>query len=145
MELILDKKQVEEIIPQRDPILLIDGVGELIPGGRVEACFHVPEDMDVFRGHFPGDPMLPGVYSVEAMAQAADILLLTLERYRGKAPLFLGIGRTSFRRPIRPGDDLVIRAELVSERVEKAVATCSAAIHVDGALAAEGEVTLAMR
>jgi len=79
------------------------------------------------------------------MAQTADILLLSTERYKGKIPLFLGVDKVKFTKKILPGDKLSIHVELTSERVEKAIATCTAQVFVDQALAASGQVTLAMR
>lgn len=141
----LTHEGVQNILPHRDPMLLIDTVQELLPGERVTASFYVDPDREIFRGHFPGDPVLPGVYSVECMAQAADLLLLTLDRYAGKTPLFLGIDQVRFERKILPGDTVEIRAALASERREKAIATCSAELYRRGELAATGVVTLAMR
>lgn len=141
----LDHAQVMEVLPHREPMLLIDTVPRLIPGQEIEAAFYVDGSRDIFRGHFPGEPVLPGVYTVEATAQAADILLMTLERYRGKTPLFLGITDVRFRKKVLPGDTLDIRARLVSERPEKAIATCAAKVYTSGELAAETTVTLAMR
>lgn len=92
----LDQKQIMEIIPHRPPMLLVDQVQELVPGERCISTFYVDPAREIFKGHFPGDPVLPGVYTVEATAQTADILLLSLERYRGKNPLFLGIDRVTF-------------------------------------------------
>ena len=89
--------------------------------------------------------MLPGVYTVECMAQAADILLLSTDRYAGLKPLFIGIDHVRFPRKISPDDTLEIHAKLTYERVEKAIATCVAQVFVHGELAASGEVTLAMR
>ena len=85
------------------------------------------------------------MYSVECMAQTADILLLSMKRYAGRVPLFLGINNVRFLRKILPGDTIEIRAKLASERVEKAIATCAAEIYDHGELAVSGEVTLAMR
>ena len=141
----LTHEEVESVLPHRDPMLLIDTVQELLPGERVTASFYVDPDREIFRGYFPGDPVLPGVYSVECMAQAADLLLLTLDRYAGKTPLFLGIDQVRFERKILPGDTVEIRAALASERREKAIATCSAELYRRGELAATGVVTLAMR
>ena len=141
----LTHEEVESVLPHRDPMLLIDTVQELVPGERVVASFYVDPEREIFRGHFPGDPVLPGVYSVECMAQAADVLLLTMERYAGKTPLFLGIDQVRFERKILPGDTVEIRASLVTERKEKAIATCSAELYRRGELAATGMVTLAMR
>lgn len=79
------------------------------------------------------------------MAQTADILLLSAQRYAGKIPLFLGINNVRFLRKIMPGDTIEIRAKMASERADKAIATCSAEIYDCGELAATGDVTLAMR
>lgn len=126
-------------------MLLVSTVEEMIPGERIVSTFWVDPDREIFKGHFPGEPVLPGVYSVECMAQTADILLLSMDRYAGKVPLFLGINNVRFLRKILPGDTLEIHAKLASERVEKAIATCAAEIYNHGELAATGEVTLAMR
>ena len=126
-------------------MLLINEVNELIPGQRITATFWVDPDREIFKRHFPEESVLPGVYSVECMAQTADILLLSMERYAGKVPLFLGINNVRFLRKILPGDTIEIHAKLASERVEKAIATCAAEIYNHGELAATGEVTLAMR
>ena len=141
----LNHQQVMEVIPHRDPMLLIDEVKELIPGERVEATLWVDPDREIFKGHFPGDPVLPGVYTVEATAQATDLVLMTKPVYAGKVPLFLGIDHVKFRKKILPGDTLTIRAEMLKERPEKAIATCKCEVYVDGELAAESEVTIAMR
>lgn len=141
----LNHTEVMNIIPHRDPMLLVDHVTALEPGASITASFHVDADRDIFRGHFPGEPVLPGVYSVECMAQTADILLLSTPRYAGKVPLFLGINNVRFLRKILPGDTLETRAVLSSDRPEKAIATCSAEIFVNGERAVTGDVTLAMR
>lgn len=141
----LNREEIMAIIPHRDPMLLVDEVSELVPGKMIEASFRADPAREIFKGHFPGDPVLPGVYTVEATAQAADIMLMTKPEYAGKTPLFLGIDKVRFRRKILPGDTLRIRAELLSERPEKAIASCSCSVTVDGELAAETEVTLAMR
>ena len=141
----LDREQIKKVIPHRDPMLLVTTVEELIPGEHIKTTFWVDPAREIFHGHFPGEPVLPGVYSVECMAQSADILLLSTERYARKIPLFLGIDHVSFRRKILPGDTLEIHARLKKERPEKAIATCLAAIYVCGELVASGEMTLAMR
>ena len=143
--MIMDKEAIKQVIPHRDPMLLVDTVEELVPGERIRATFWVDPAREIFAGHFPGDPVLPGVYTVECMAQTADILLLSCERYAGKVPLFLGIDAVKFRSKIAPGDTIEMRAVLVKERPEKAIATCHAEVYDRGELAAEGDVTLAMR
>ena len=141
----LNQEQIKKIIPHRDPMLLVTTVEDLAPGEYIKATFWVDPAREIFQGHFPKEPVLPGVYSVECMAQSADILLLSTERYAGKIPLFLGIDRVSFRRKILPGDTLEIRVKMGKERPEKAIATCSADVYVRGQMDACGEVTLAMR
>ena len=141
----LSKEEIKTIIPHRDPMLLVDTVEEMVPGDHIVTTFFIDPDREIFRGHFPGEPVLPGVYSVECMAQSADILLLSMERYAGKVPLFLGINNVRFLRKILPGDTIEIHARLASERAEKAIATCSAEIYNHGELPATGDVTLAMR
>ena len=141
----MTREEIMAVIPHRDPMLLVDTVKEMVPGEHITTIFYVDPSREIFKGHFPSEPVLPGVYSVECMAQTADILLLSAERYAGKIPLFLGINNVRFLRKILPGDTIEICAKMASERVEKAIATCSAEIYIHGELTATGDVTLAMR
>lgn len=141
----MDQEAIKQVIPHRDPMLLVTTVEDLEPGAHITTTFYVDPDREIFKGHFPGEPVLPGVYSVECMAQTADILLLSTPRYAGTIPLFLGINNVRFLRKILPGDTLEIRAALSAERPEKAIATCSAEVYNHGELAVTGDVTLAMR
>lgn len=141
----LNQEEIKKIIPHRDPMLLVTTVEDLTPGESITTTFYIDPAREIFKGHFPEEPVLPGVYSVESMAQTADILLLSCERYAGKIPLFLGINNVSFLKKILPGDTLEIRAKMAKERKEKAIATCSAEVYNHGELAAKGDVTLAMR
>lgn len=141
----MTKDEVKKILPHREPMLLVDTVEEMVPGDSIVTTFHVDKDWDIFRGHFPSEPVLPGVYSVECMAQAADVLLLSDARYAGKLPLFIGINNVSFRSKIRPGDTISVRARITAERIEKAIITCAAQVYNGDTLAAVGDVTLAMR
>lgn len=141
----LNHEEVMKIIPHRDPILLIDEVSELVPGERITATYWINPEKEIFKGHFPGDPVFPGAYTVEATAQASDIVLMTKPAYAGKTPLFLGINNVKFKKKILPGDTLEIHAELASERAEKAIATCKCQAFTGGELAAETEITIAMR
>ena len=141
----MSQEEIKKVIPHRAPMLLVSTVEELEPGASIAATFFVDPDREIFKGHFPGEPVLPGVYSVECMAQTADILLLSTERYAGKIPLFLGINNVRFLKKILPGDTIEIQAKLAAERAEKAIATCSAEVYNHGELAVTGDVTLAMR
>ena len=141
----LSKEEIKAIIPHRDPMLLVDTVEEMEAGDHIVTTFFVDPAREIFKGHFPGDPVLPGVYTVEATAQATDLVLMTKPEYVGKTPLFLGINNVRFRKKILPGDTLEIHSELMSERPEKAIATCKCQVFNGGELAAETEVTIAMR
>ena len=110
----LNHAQVMEIIPHRDPMLLIDEVSELVPGDHIVATFWVDPQREIFKGHFPGDPVLPGVYTVEATAQATDLVLMTKPAYAGNVPLFLGINNVKFRKKVVPGDTLLFKVELIA-------------------------------
>lgn len=140
-----DQEYVKSIIPHRDPMLLVSTVEELEEEQQIVTTFYVDPSREIFQGHFPEEPVLPGVYTVECMAQAADVLLLSTDRYAGKVPLFLGINNVRFLRKILPGDTIEIHAEISSERMEKAIVTCSARVIDKGEVAATGDVTLAMR
>ncbi len=141
----MDQEAIKKVIPHRDPMLLVTTVEDLEPGNSIKTTFFVDPSRDIFRGHFPEEPVLPGVYSVECMAQTADVLLLSTQRYAGKIPLFLGINNVRFLKKILPGDTIEIQAKLTAERQEKAIATCSAEVYNHGELAVTGDVTLAMR
>lgn len=141
----LNRKEIESILPHRDPMLLVDSVESLIPREHIVTTFFVDPARDIFRGHFPEEPVLPGVYTVECMAQAADLLLMADGRFPGKLPLFLGINNVRFLSKIRPGDTIRVEARMKEAREEKAIFTCSAESYVGETLAATGDVTLAMR
>lgn len=140
-----DREQVMRIIPQRDPILLIDSVQELEPGVSITATFYVSPDMAVFAGHFPGNPILPGVYTVESAAQATSILFLSLDRYSGKLPLFCGIDNVRFLRKVKPGDTITLKGSAISENTEKAIVKSHVEIFNGDEKAALVDVTLAIR
>lgn len=141
----LTHEQVLEILPQRSPMLFIDTVTALVPGKEVKASFYVTPELSLLKGHFPDNPVFPGVCAVEAVAQAADILLLTLDRYAGKTPLFMGIKQAHFRKKILLGDTLEIYSILLEERTELGWVSCRGQIFSGGDLAADAEISLAMK
>lgn len=126
-------------------MLFIDSVRALVPGRRAVALFHARPEVPCFAGHLPGDPVLPGVYTVEAAAQAADILMMTAGRYAGRVPLFMGMERVRFRRKILPRDTLEIHVSLREELEKRAIAACRGEVYVDGMLAADLKIHLAFR
>lgn len=141
----LDHEQVMQLLPHRPPMLFIDTVKRLVPGMEVRAEFYADPSLHVFAGHFPGDPVLPGVLTVEAVAQAADILMLSTGRYGGKTPLFAGIKKANFRKKILPGSMMEIYVTLQEERPEQGMVTCYGQVFVEETLAADVEVRLAFR
>lgn len=136
----LDRAQIEAILPHRDPFLLLDEVVELEPGSRVVARKRVTADD--CAGHFPGNPIMPGVKMVEALAQAGAVAVLAEERNRGKLALFAGIDDVRFKRVVRPGDELMLTCEL--EQVRGPIGKGKARATVDGELAVRGTLTFAL-
>jgi 3-hydroxyacyl-[acyl-carrier-protein] dehydratase len=136
----LDRAQIEAILPHRDPFLLLDEVIELEPGARVVARKRVTADD--CAGHFPGNPIMPGVKMVEALAQAGAVAVLAEERNRGKLALFAGIDDVRFKRVVRPGDELTLTCEL--EHVRGPIGRGKARATVDGELAVRGTLTFAV-
>ena len=106
MAVVMDKEQIKEIIPHRDPFLLIDEINELEVGKRVVATKYIKEDDFWFKGHFPEYPVTPGVLMIEMLAQAGAVALLALPENKGKIGFFGGIDNAKFRRQVVPGDVL---------------------------------------
>jgi 3-hydroxyacyl-[acyl-carrier-protein] dehydratase len=111
-EILLNKQQIMEIIPHRDPFLLIDEVLELEAGRRVLAVKRVRAEEYYFQGHFPQEKVMPGVLIVEALAQAGAVAILSMEQYRGKIAYFGGITNARFREKVVPGDVLTLEVTL---------------------------------
>ena len=138
----LTRAEIEEILPHRDPFLLIDEVVELEPGHRVVARKRVRPDEWYLAGHFPGRPIMPGVLIVEAMAQTGAVAVLAREENRGKIAYFAGIDDCRFKRIVEPGDELELMCEL--ERVRGPVGRGKAEARVDGELACRAALTFAV-
>jgi 3-hydroxyacyl-[acyl-carrier-protein] dehydratase len=139
-DVILGKREIEEILPHRDPFLLLDEVVELIPGERVVARKRVT-DNDC-AGHFPGNPIMPGVKMVEALAQCGAVAVLSQPENRGKLALFAGIDDVRFKRVVRPGDTLTLQCDV--ETVRGPIGKGKARATVDGELAVRGTLTFAV-
>ena len=134
------KDVIESILPHRDPFLLIDEVTELEPGRRVVARRSVNADDWWFAGHFPARPVMPGVLTVEAIAQAGAVAVLADEANRGKIPFFAGIDDCRFKRVVEPGDVLTLECDFV--RVRGPIAKGEGRASVDGELAAQATLTV---
>jgi 3-hydroxyacyl-[acyl-carrier-protein] dehydratase len=138
--LTLDKAGIEAILPHRDPFLLIDEVLELVPGEKVVARRTVTDED--CAGHFPGNPIMPGVKMVEALAQCGAVAVLSQPENRGKLALFAGIDDVRFKRIVRPGDVLDLTCEV--EAVRGPVGRGKVRASVGGQLAVRGTLMFAV-
>lgn len=138
----LGKNEIEEIIPQRDPFLMIDEVENFIPGESSVCYKNVSEDEWYFKGHFPGNPIMPGVLITESLAQAGAIAILSMDENKGKNALFGGIDKMKFKKMVVPGDRLKLEVNIIKRKgpigIGNAVAT------VNGIVVAKGELTFAV-
>lgn len=138
----LNTNQIMEIIPHRFPILMVDRILEMEPGKRVVAIKNVSANEPVFQGHYPGNPIFPGVLIVEAMAQAGGVALMSLPEYADKVPLFAGIDECKFKRPVVPGDQLRLEVEILT--VRRGLGIGSGKAYVGEELKAEATIKFAM-
>ena len=138
----LNKEEIKNIIPQREPFLMIDEVEEYIPGESATAYKNVSLDEYYFKGHFPGNPIMPGVLIVESLAQTGAVAILSMEENKGKNALFGGIDKLRFKKQVVPGDRLKLEVKIIKKKgpigIGEAIAT------VDGKIAAKGELTFAI-
>ena len=138
----LNTEQIKEIIPHRDPFLLIDEILEVEEGTKAVGIKNVTGDEDFFRGHFPGYPVMPGVLIVEALAQVGAVAMLIKEENRGKLAFFAGIDKCRFKRQVKPGDQLHLEVEIV--RIKGPIGKGKGIAKVNGEVACEAEITFAL-
>ena len=137
-----DIKQIMEMVPHRYPFLLIDRITECVPKEYAKGYKNVTINEEFFNGHFPENPIMPGVLQVEALAQMGAGILMTLPEYRGKLCLFTGIDKLKFRNVVRPGDR--IDMEIYLTKIKGPVIKVDAKSYVNGKLTVEGELTFAV-
>jgi 3-hydroxyacyl-[acyl-carrier-protein] dehydratase len=138
----LGRAEIEQILPHREPFLLIDEVLELTPGVGAVARKHVRDDEWYLAGHFPDRPVMPGVLIVEALAQTGAVAVLSQEENRGRLALFAGIDDCRFKRVVEPGDTLELRCEL--DKVRGPIGRGKAEARVDRELACRAVLTFAV-
>jgi 3-hydroxyacyl-[acyl-carrier-protein] dehydratase len=138
----LDRDGIRAIIPHREPFLLVDEVTEREPGVRAAGRYRVKPDDWYLAGHFPGNPIMPGVLQVEALAQLGAVCGLAHPDFAGKLALFAGIDAVRFKRIVRPGDVLDLECRIT--RLRGPIGKADATAHVDGELACRAGITFAL-
>ena len=137
-------KEIQEIIPHRHPFLLIDFIDELEPGVRAVGYKSITFNEPQFNGHFPGQPVMPGVLMIEALAQVGAVAILSLPENKGKTAFFGSINNVKFKQMVLPGDRLKLECEIIKRKgpigVGKAVAT-----NAEGKIAVSAELTFAIQ
>ena len=138
----ISKKEIDKIIPQRDPFLMIDEVEKYTPGESCIAYKNVKKEEWYFKGHFPENPIMPGVLITESLAQAGAIAILSLEENKGKNALFGGIDKMRFKKRVVPGDKLKFEVKIIKRKGPIGIGEARAT--VDGKVVAKGELTFAL-
>ena len=139
---LLTAKEIMEIIPHRQPFLLIDTVEEITPGVRAVAKKCVSYNEPFFQGHFPGEPVMLGVLIIEALAQAGAVAILSLDENKGKTAYFAAINSAKFKNKVIPGDVLTLETEIIKAKGPMGIGKATAT--VDGKLVVSAELTFAV-
>ena len=135
-------QEIMALLPHRPPFLLVDKVVATDCDTYVDAIKNVTMNEPFFVGHFPGQPVMPGVLIMESLAQAAAIVVLSNPRFKGLIPYFMTMDKVKFRKPVLPGDQLHLRIDIISMR--STMGKCKAVASVDGQKVAEGELAFAV-
>lgn len=139
---VLTTKEIMEIIPHRQPFLLIDTIEELEPGVKAVGKKCVSYNEPFFAGHFPGEPVMPGVLIVEALAQVGAVAILSQPDFKGKIAYFGAINSAKFKKKVVPGDVLMLETEII--KMKGPIGIGSAKAYVEGKLAVQAELTFAV-
>lgn len=140
---VLTVEEIQELLPHRYPFALVDRIIEYVPGQRAVGIKNVTFNEPHFQGHFPGRSLMPGVLIVEAMAQVGGVVLTQLPELEGGLFLFAGIDKVRFRRPVVPGDRLIMTVELLYVK-RRRFGKMQAKAEVDGQLVSEGELMFSL-
>ncbi len=136
--MMLSNIEIQKIIPHRYPFLLVDKIIDIEFGKKAVGIKNVTFNEPFFQGHFPGNPIMPGVLIVEAMAQVGAVAILGMEAYKGKIAVFAGIDDLRFRRQVVPGDTLKMEVEIIA--IKRGIGKGKATATVDGEVAASCEL-----
>ena len=139
---LLTVKEIMEIIPHRQPFMLIDTIEEMEPGERALAKKCVSYNEPFFQGHFPGEPVMPGVLIIEALAQTGAVAILSLPENKGKTAYFAAINSAKFKKKVIPGDVLMLETEIIKVKGPMGIGKATAT--VDGKVAVQAELTFAI-
>ena len=139
---LLNTQQIMEILPHRNPFLLIDTIEELVPGEKAVAKKNVTMNEPYFMGHFPGNPVMPGVLIIEALAQTGAVAILCQDEWKGKTAYFAGIINAKFKQKVVPGDTLELTTEII--KVKGPIGVGKAVAKVNGKTACMAELTFAI-
>ncbi len=139
---LLSAKEIMEIIPHRQPFMLVDTIEELEPGVRAVGRKCVSYNEPFFAGHFPGEPVMPGVLIIEALAQTGAVAILSLPENKGKTAYFAGINSAKFKKKVQPGDVLTLETEII--KVKGPIGVGKATAKVDDKIAAVAELIFAL-
>jgi len=137
-----DNKKIQQILPHRYPFLLVDRIEKIQPGKKAVGYKNITINEPFFQGHFPGNPIMPGVLIVEALAQVGAAAMLAVEENRNKLAVFTGIDKMRFRRQVRPGDSLKLEIEVI--KIKGPMGKAKARASVDDETAAEGQLMFAL-
>lgn len=138
----LNQTQIKQILPHREPFLLIDEITFLEPLKKAVGIKYVKHDEDYFRGHFPEKPVMPGVLIIESLAQVGAVALLSSETYQGKLAFFTGIESAKFRKSVLPGDVLTLECEIT--RIRGPFGFGQGKAYVNGELVCEANISFAV-
>ena len=139
---LLTSKEIMEIIPHRQPFMLIDTIEEMEPGERALAKKCVSYNEPFFQGHFPGEPVMPGVLIIEALAQTGAVTILSVPENKGKTAYFAAINSAKFKKKVIPGDILMLETEIIKVKGPMGIGKATAT--VDGKVAVQAELTFAI-
>ncbi|WP_213818635.1 3-hydroxyacyl-ACP dehydratase FabZ [Garciella nitratireducens] len=138
----LENKEIQKMIPHRYPFLLVDRIIEIEEGKKAVGIKNVTANEPFFQGHFPENPIMPGVLMVEALAQVGAVCVLSQQEYQGKLAVFAGVDKLRFKKQVIPGDQLRMEVELIS--IKRGIGKAKAVATVENQIAVKGEIMFAI-